>query len=176
MVNYGAKELAAAARVVRGNTIKVAEDIPEDKFGFAASEGTRTVAQLFAHIANGPALAYDIHRDRKVSTLQGYDWGKFIGDGMAFENVPRTKAELLALLKETGEQYATWVESLSDEFLNETYTDPMGQNPKTRFENIMGVKEHEMHHRGQLMVVLRLVGGVPHLTRERMARAAAAAK
>ena len=32
-----------------------------------------------------------------------------------------------------------------------------------------------MHHRAQLMLILRLVGGVSHLTRERQARAAAQA-
>jgi uncharacterized damage-inducible protein DinB len=29
------------------------------------------------------------------------------------------------------------------------------------------MKEHEMHHRAQLMVVERLLGVVPHLTRNR---------
>ena len=38
---------------------------------------------------------------------------------------------------------------------------------------LLGVKEHEMHHRGQLMVVERLIGVVPHLTREMQARIAA---
>jgi uncharacterized damage-inducible protein DinB len=36
----------------------------------------------------------------------------------------------------------------------------------------MGVKEHEMHHRGQLMLIERMVGVVPHLTREMQARMA----
>jgi uncharacterized damage-inducible protein DinB len=44
---------------------------------------------------------------------------------------------------------------------------------KTRFEMILGVKEHEMHHRGQLMLIERMVGIVPHLTREGQARMAA---
>jgi uncharacterized damage-inducible protein DinB len=38
---------------------------------------------------------------------------------------------------------------------------------------LMSVKEHEMHHRGQLMLIERMIGVVPHLTRqmqERMAR------
>jgi uncharacterized damage-inducible protein DinB len=30
---------------------------------------------------------------------------------------------------------------------------------------ILGFKEHEMHHRGQLMVVERMLGIVPHPTR-----------
>jgi uncharacterized damage-inducible protein DinB len=45
---------------------------------------------------------------------------------------------------------------------------------KTRFEMLLGAKEHEMHHRGQLMLIERMLGIVPHLTRhmqERMATA-----
>ena len=59
---------------------------------------------------------------------------------------------------------------MSPEFLNETFTDPMGQNPKTRLENLMSIKEHEMHHRGQLMLIERILGVVPHLTRQREER------
>ena len=52
---------------------------------------------------------------------------------------------------------------------------PPGMTPesKTRFEMLMGVKEHEMHHRGQLMLIERMIGIVPHLTREMQARMAA---
>ena len=42
---------------------------------------------------------------------------------------------------------------------------------------LLGAKEHEMHHRGQLMLMERMIGIVPHLTRdfqERMARMQAA--
>jgi uncharacterized damage-inducible protein DinB len=38
---------------------------------------------------------------------------------------------------------------------------------------LLSPKEHEMHHRAQLMVVERMVGIVPHLTREQQARMAA---
>ena len=40
---------------------------------------------------------------------------------------------------------------------------------------LLGVKEHEMHHRGQLMLIERMLGIVPHLTRKREATAAARA-
>ena len=54
---------------------------------------------------------------------------------------------------------------------------PAGMTPpaKSRFEMILSVKEHEMHHRGQLMLIERLVGIVPHMTREMQSRMAAAA-
>jgi uncharacterized damage-inducible protein DinB len=40
---------------------------------------------------------------------------------------------------------------------------------------IMGMKEHEMHHRAQLMLIQRMIGQVPHLTRAMQERWAAAA-
>jgi uncharacterized damage-inducible protein DinB len=40
---------------------------------------------------------------------------------------------------------------------------------------LLGAKEHEMHHRGQLMLLQRLIGQVPHLTRQRQAMRAQAA-
>ena len=49
----------------------------------------------------------------------------------------------------------------------------MTPESKTRFEMLLGVKEHEMHHRAQLMLIERMLGITPHLTKqqqERMAR------
>jgi uncharacterized damage-inducible protein DinB len=54
---------------------------------------------------------------------------------------------------------------------------PAGATPaaRTRFDMILSVKEHEMHHRAQLMLIERLVGIVPHLTRRMQERMNAAA-
>jgi uncharacterized damage-inducible protein DinB len=38
---------------------------------------------------------------------------------------------------------------------------------------LLSAKEHEMHHRAQLMVLQRMLGITPHLTREQQARLAA---
>jgi uncharacterized damage-inducible protein DinB len=179
MVSYGAKQMAAAFRTVRDNTVQIAQDIPEDKYGWAPAANTRTVQALLAHIAVTPGLYEDLHRDKRVTTLQGYDFGAVVGKMMAEEAKPRSKAETIALLKTEGASFASWLESLSADFLAETYLDPTGQNPKTRLEGLLSVKEHEMHHRGQLMLMERLLGIVPHLTRqmqERMAARAAATK
>ena len=52
---------------------------------------------------------------------------------------------------------------------------PPGGDPpsRTRFDMLASVKEHEMHHRGQLMLIERLLGITPHLTRHNQARRAA---
>jgi uncharacterized damage-inducible protein DinB len=97
----------------------------------------------------------------------------------AEENKPRSKAELIAYLKDEGDKFALFLETIDDAVLGETVALPPGAQPasKTRFEMLLGAKEHEMHHRGQLMLVQRILGQVPHLTRvmqERMAARQAA--
>ena len=95
-----------------------------------------------------------------------------------FENEakPRNKAEILTFLKAEGEKFASFVEGLTDAFLTETVAMRPGEQPatKTRFEMLLSPKEHEMHHRGQLMLIERLLGVVPHMTRQREARMAQA--
>jgi uncharacterized damage-inducible protein DinB len=169
--------MAAAFRTVRTNTIQVAEDIPEDKYGWAPVAGTRTIQSVLAHIAGAPALHEELHRVQRVTTLEGFDWDSLMGRMMAEEAKPRTKRETIDFLRSEGERFAAWLESLSAAFLAETYLDPMGQNPKSRMEGLLSAKEHEMHHRAQLMLAQRMLGIVPHLTRrmqERMAAHAAA--
>lgn len=174
MTYYGAKQLAGAFRTVRKNTIAIAEDIPEDKYTFSAAPNTRMVSQLLIHLAVSPGWQHELHR-QGVASLQGYDFsGRFMKD-RAEEDVPRSKAEILDLLWRSGEAFASFLEGLSESGLSETVEMPANQPPKSRFEMLLSVKEHEMHHRGQLMLIERQLGIVPHLTREREARFAGTA-
>jgi uncharacterized damage-inducible protein DinB len=63
---------------------------------------------------------------------------------------------------------------LPEPFLAETVGMPPGAAPaaKSRFEMLLSAKEHEMHHRGQLMMLQRMIGLVPHLTRQMQERMA----
>ena len=83
-----------------------------------------------------------------------------------------TKAQILNALRTEGDKFAAFLESFPDEALAERVQYPEGMQPpdKSRFEMLLSAKEHEMHHRGQLMVVERLLGMVPHLTRQMQAR------
>jgi uncharacterized damage-inducible protein DinB len=172
---YGAKDLAESFRTVRKNTILVAEEIPEDRYSFRAAPETRTVAQTLYHMAVVPTVQEQIHAIERRSTLEGFDFPGVIGRLIAEEQAPRTKAQIIALLREGGERWAGWMEQLSDDFLAERVQYPAGMSPasKTRFEMVLGVKEHEMHHRAQLMLVERMLGIVPHLTRQMQERMAA---
>jgi uncharacterized damage-inducible protein DinB len=182
MTYYGAKELAASFRTVRKNTLIIAEEIGEEHYGFRAAPDCRTIAQTLVHIAHVCELQEHVHGALHLSALEGFDFMGFIGPIIADEQTPRTKAEILTLVRGAGDRFAGWLDGLSDEFLGESVTMPPGMTPpsKSRFEMILGVKEHEMHHRGQLMLMERMVGVLPHLTREMQARfasmAAASAK
>lgn len=174
---YGAADLAASFRTVRKNTLTIAEEIGEDHYGFRATPDTRTVGQTLVHIAHVCELQEHVHGAKRLTTLDGFDFMGFIGPILADEQTQRSKEQIVALLRTSGDRFSQWLEGLSDEFLGERVGMPAGMNPasKTRFEMILGVKEHEMHHRGQLMIMERLVGVVPHLTREFQARMAAMA-
>ena len=165
MTSYGGKELASAFRTVRKNTIQVAEDIPESKYGFVAAPGVRSVARMLTHIAITTRIWEEVHKNR-MKTLVGYDFFGAMDRFNAEEAKTRSRAEILELLRTEGEQFAAWMETLTPEFLAEMVTEPDGKTAKSRFERLLGAKEHEMHHRAQLMLIERELGIVPHLTRQ----------
>jgi uncharacterized damage-inducible protein DinB len=175
MTYYGAKELADSFRTVRKNTITIAEEIPEEHYGFRGAPDTRTVAQMLVHIAVTPIMAEQIHAVERRATMAGFDFPGLFGKIIAEEQKPRSKEEIVARLRSDGERFAKWMESLSDDFLGERVTMAPGMTPpnKSRFEMLLGIKEHEMHHRAQLMLMERLIGIVPHMTRDMQARLAA---
>ena len=162
---YGGKEMAAAFRTVRKNTIQIAEDIPEDKYNFVPAPGVKPVGKTLTHVAISTRIWPELTKEG-LTTLVGFDFLSLRERFAAEEAKTRSKAEILELLRREGEKFATWLESLCDEFLAASIIDGDGKTVKTRFERILGGKEHEMHHRGQLMLVERLLGITPHLTKQ----------
>ncbi len=173
---YEAKELAESFRTVRKNTITIAQELPEEKYSFRPAPNTRTVGELLAHISLAYSFQYQFHGQEKRPSLEGFDFPSLMQRLMAEEKVQRSKDQILEILHSSGKKWAGWLEGLTESFLGERVEMPVGMTPtsKSRFEMILSVKEHEMHHRGQLMLIERIVGIVPHLTREMQARMAAA--
>jgi len=175
MTYYGGKELAASFRTVRKNTVIAASEIPEDQYGFRPAPETRTVAEQLVHIASTPRMQEQIQRVERRTTLEGFNFPELFNAIVAEERKPRSKQEILTLLEERGEEFAKWLETLPDDFLGEEVGMPPGMSPATRsrFEMLLSVKEHEMHHRAQVMLMQRMLGIVPHGTRaftERLAQ------
>ena len=168
---YGSKDMADSWRTVRKNTIQAAEDIPEEKYAFRAAPDTMSVAEILAHLAATPHWAIQCHFVEKKTSVAMEDFGKWMGEIGATSKTLTTKAAIIDALKANGDAVATGLEAMTDAQLGEKVGLPMGD--KTRFEMLLGLKEHEMHHRAQLFLIERMVGIVPHLTRAREAAQAA---
>ena len=160
---YGIQQLADAMRAVRQNTILIAEDIPESKYDFRATPDTRSVAETLVHIAWLWTADRLMHEERRLDSLEGFDFPALLETSAATERVRRSKAEIIEMLRVEGDRAARWVEGLSDAFVSERVSLP-GGGSVSRFEMLIATKEHELQHRAQLTVIDRLLGIVPRFT------------
>lgn len=168
MTTYGATQMAESWRTVRKNTIQIAEDIPADQYGYQATPDTMTVAAMLAHLATSTLWAERVHFVEKKDAVTGEDFGRYFGEAGKMAAALTTKDAIVDALKAHGESFATQLETMTDAQLAEPVGLPSAS--KSRFELLLGIKEHEMHHRAQLMLMERLLGIVPHITRARQQR------
>jgi uncharacterized damage-inducible protein DinB len=174
MQYYGAAELASAFKTVRENTISIAEEIPEESYSYRVAPDVRTVGHLLAHMAVNPRWAQTVHGDR-ITFIDFEQFRQRTAQAAAEEEQLRSKTEIVRALREGCDAFTTFLAEMTDDLLAERvgFPEPIKPSSKTRFEMLLAVKEHEMHHRGQLMLIQRLLGIVPHLTRRREAMRAA---
>ncbi len=173
MTYYGPKELAESWRTVRKNTIQVAEDIPEEQYASRAAPDTMSVAEMLAHLACTTHWAEQCHFVKKQTSVSMEDFGKWMGEIGEQQKALTTKAAIVEALRANGDRFAALLEAMSEADLATSVTVPNAA--KSRFEILLGIKEHEMHHRAQLFLIERMIGIVPHLTRARQQRQAAPA-
>jgi uncharacterized damage-inducible protein DinB len=168
---YTSADLARSFRTVRKNTLLIAHDIPADKWSFHAAPGARTIAELFAHIATLTRTPQQLHLIDEKTFITPDEFRALGAENAVYEKTLKTPEAIIHALEENGEDFARRLEALTPAQLAAVVNFPPPLDPpsKTRFELLLGVKEHEMHHRGQLMLLQRMVGVVPHLTRQRQA-------
>lgn len=163
---YGMKQLIDSIRTVRKNTLQIAEDIPERDYSYRPTPEGRSVAETLVHIAILWRADLRRHGDQRLSSLEGFNSGELIKQSETEERRARSKSQIVSLLRTEGDRWCDWLATFPDAVLAEQVRTPGGAS-KSRFEMLLGTKEHEMHHRAQLMVIERLLGIVPHLTRNR---------
>ncbi len=172
---YEPRQLADSMRVVRKNTIAIAEDIPEAQYDYRPTPDSRSVRETLLHVASLTFFDFHIHQEQRRTSMEGFDFREFFARLPTNEKRGFSKDEILAVLRDEGERWCDWVERLPEARAAEIVTRGAAGG-KSRFEMLIGTKEHEMHHRAQLMVVQRLLGIVPHLTRNRQRPAESAQK
>ena len=162
---YGAEQLSNGMRTVRRNTILIAEDIPEKDYGYRPTPDSRSVKETLVHIASLWRFDRFVHEEQHLASLEGFDFGALFKKAETEERLLRSKSDIVSLLQAQGDRWCQWVEGLSEALLSEQVRQP-GGTLKSRFEMLVGTKDHEMHHRGQLMLVQRMLGITPHLTKQ----------
>ena len=172
MTYYSGKDLARSFRTVRRNTIQIAIEIPEDRYSHRATPDTRSVLETLQHITANPTWQHKLHGHDKKTFVAFEDFMTYIGGATQYGATLATRDSVLKALETDGETFASFLDALGDDSLGQmvSFPEPEKNPSKTRFEMLLGVKEHEMHHRGQLMLMQRQLGIVPHLTRARAAR------
>lgn len=174
MQYYGGAELAAAFKTVRENTIAIADEIPEDRYDYRPTPDVRSVGELLAHMAVNTRWQQAVHTGR-LTFIDFEQFRRRTAQAAGEEQALRGKTAIVHALREGCDSFTQFLAGLGEDVLAERvgFPEPVKPSSKTRFEMLLGVKEHEMHHRGQLMLIQRLLGIVPHLTRRREAMRAA---
>ncbi len=168
MSQYGAVQMAASWRTVRKNTVQIAQDIPAEQYDYRAAPDTMSVAEMLAHLATSTLWAEQAHFAERRDAITPEIARAYLGEAEKVAATLTTKETIIEALTTHGESFANNLATISDEQLATSVALPAGD--KLRIELLLGVKEHEMHHRAQLMLIERMLGIVPHVTRARQAR------
>src|SRR6267143_743121 len=71
---YEPKHLADSMRVVRKNTIAIAEDIPEAQYDYRPTQDSRSVRETLLHMASMTLFDLRIHEEDKRTSMEGFDF------------------------------------------------------------------------------------------------------
>jgi hypothetical protein len=103
---YGSKQLIDSIRSVRKNTIQIAEDIPDEHYGYRPTPDGRSVAENLTPIAQFSRFDRLLHEEEHVATLVGFDFGKLSKKSGAEEKKAQSKRDLIEWLRNSGEEWA----------------------------------------------------------------------
>jgi len=140
--------------------VPAAEAMPEDKFGFAPTngefKGVRTFAEQIKHVA---AVNYELG-----AALLEQKSPVDIGDESGPASIS-SKADILKFLKESFEYVHKAIATINEKNLVETVKSPFGESAVTRLSLATTVAWHGFDHYGQMVEYLRMNGIVPPASR-----------
>jgi uncharacterized damage-inducible protein DinB len=140
--------------------VSAAEAMPEDKFGFAPSngefKGVRTFGEQIKHVA---AVNY-MYGAAILSEKVPVD----VGDESGPASV-KSKAEILNYLKDSFAYVHKAIATINEKNLVEPLKSPFGEGSVTRLGVATSVSAHGFDHYGQMVEYLRMNGIVPPSSR-----------
>src|SRR5215813_14559972 len=129
--------------------IAIAEDLPEDKYDYKPHPDSRTFVGNLLHASASMYFFTDMAAGKKAR----------YGDDPKRDEL-KTKAQVVAFVKQCVQDGADLIKSKGDKGLNEEVAD--GGPSKIRLYDLAyGLIEHSGEHYGQLVVYYRINGMVP---------------
>ncbi len=145
---------------VEHDFVPAAAVMPEDKFGFAPTngefKGVRTFAQQIKHVA---AVNYELGA-AILEEKPPVD----IGDESGPASIT-TKADILKYLNDSFAYVHKAVQTINEKNLVETVRSPWGEGRVTRLSLATSVAWHGFDHYGQMVEYLRMNGIIPPASR-----------
>jgi uncharacterized damage-inducible protein DinB len=131
--------LAATLEKALTATLEVAQAFPDDKLDFWPAPNVRTVSEQVNHLAHN--LEYVVEP---------------IAENLDLSPVPATPSEPLARLERAVQRVREVVGSVPEDSWTRTIDYPDGFSMSV-LQGALAILEHDAHHRGQLIVALRLL-------------------
>lgn len=139
-------DLLRALDTARGRTVRLARLVPEAALDWRPAPGAYSCADLLRHLAAA-------ERDLFVEVAMGRP-SRYAGHG---PTLAYGREGVLAFLDAMHVESMALLETLDDDALDRAVTTPTGAHlPTWRWLQLL--TEHEAHHRGQLYLMLRLLG------------------
>ncbi len=129
----------------------VAEIMPEDKYNFKASPDSLTFAENLLHIG----YAMDWHSQSLLGGREPRDWST----DTVFKVANKSKEEMIELIDKTFDSSIKLISEFDVDQLNDKL-DYFGLT-RTKRQILLLLTDHITHHRGQMLVYMRLNGLVP---------------
>lgn len=128
----------------RDFTLKVAEAMPEDSYGFKLTDPQMSFAEQMIHIAQAQDFFLSYLAGEKTSTAKP---------------ASKSKADVIVFLKASFDKAIARVEAVTPEKLHTTFKTDEGA--LTGLELVMGDLDHTTHHRASAEMYLRAKGIKP---------------
>lgn len=135
----------------RSYLILVAETMPEDKYDFKATPDEKTFAENLMHIG----LAIDWH----CQTLIGGRESRDFKTDTTFKVGTKSKKEMIATIDKAFDEAIKLIEQFDTTRFDDRL-DYFGLD-RSKLQIFLLLADHVTHHRGQMLVYMRLNGHVP---------------
>ena len=160
-------------KTVRQDTAQAVEDFAAGDLGFKPVPEVASFREIASHILNASHALTGLLLAGETN-MATPDFREKVKQHTTGLPETATAEELAARLRSALEERCAELAGQPPEFFSEMITRFDGQRV-TRLEMLQFVKEHELTHRAQLFLYLRLKGVVPVTTRRRQAKQKASA-